>query len=165
MKSRKEQNRIEQLLQKEYWVIDILPRQVPAHSAGQYPEVEKYFLSQPQKSRIQENLAQILLKLNCYYDLLVCEGDSEVWNENVSPEELVKLFADPGRNVYLNILAEDADALITYDSNDTYMTVFNPSAGLRTLLQKLATACGMFFWQPPGGKKEREEKLKKWRVM
>ena len=39
---------IEELLQKPYWVIDFLPQQVPADSAGQFFAVcEKRFCSMP----------------------------------------------------------------------------------------------------------------------
>ena len=34
----------EELLQCPYWIIDILPSQVPENSPGQYFTVEKYFL-------------------------------------------------------------------------------------------------------------------------
>ena len=33
---------IEELLNTPYWIIDILPKQVPAGGAGQYFAVEKY---------------------------------------------------------------------------------------------------------------------------
>ncbi|MBR0464511.1 MAG: hypothetical protein IJJ23_09055 [Clostridia bacterium] len=36
-------NRIEELLDAPRWIVDILPRQVPAHSPGQYFAVERYF--------------------------------------------------------------------------------------------------------------------------
>ena len=39
---------IEEYLNKPYWVIDILPKQVPADSKGQYFKIEKYFLEHPQ---------------------------------------------------------------------------------------------------------------------
>ncbi len=35
---------VEELLQCPYWIIDILPLQVPEDSPGQYFAVEKYFL-------------------------------------------------------------------------------------------------------------------------
>ena len=34
---------IEEYLNKPYWVIDILPKQVPADSKGQYFRIEKYY--------------------------------------------------------------------------------------------------------------------------
>ena len=36
---------IETLLKKPYWLIDVLPKQVPAGSSGQYFVAERYFLS------------------------------------------------------------------------------------------------------------------------
>ena len=36
---------IQNLLSKPYWLIDVLPKQVPAGSAGQYFKAERYFLS------------------------------------------------------------------------------------------------------------------------
>ena len=42
---------VEELLQTPYWIVDILPAQVPADSAGQYFAVEKYLR---QKERLAE---------------------------------------------------------------------------------------------------------------
>ena len=39
-------DRIEELLQTPYWIIDILPMQVPKDSAGQYFAVEDYYLKE-----------------------------------------------------------------------------------------------------------------------
>ena len=36
---------IDELLQIQYWIIDILPEQVPEDSTGQYFSVEKYYLA------------------------------------------------------------------------------------------------------------------------
>lgn len=45
---------IEELLERPYWVIDILPWQVPADSPGKYFAVERYFLQEPQIARVKE---------------------------------------------------------------------------------------------------------------
>ncbi|WP_408070716.1 hypothetical protein [Butyrivibrio sp. JL13D10] len=34
------ETKVEELLQKQYWIIDILPEWVPADSPGQYFEIE-----------------------------------------------------------------------------------------------------------------------------
>ena len=39
---------IEEYLNKTYWVIEILPKQVPADGKGQYFKIEKYYLEHPQ---------------------------------------------------------------------------------------------------------------------
>ena len=51
---RKQMMTIDELLQKPYWIIDILPEQVPADSPGQYFAVEKYFLGKEQLDRIKQ---------------------------------------------------------------------------------------------------------------
>ena len=56
---------IEALLNKPYWVIDILPEQVPKDSAGHYFAIEQYYLQQPGIMDIHHRFTDILLKLNC----------------------------------------------------------------------------------------------------
>ena len=40
------ENRIEELLHSPYWIVDILPAQVPKDSPGQYFAIERYFLQE-----------------------------------------------------------------------------------------------------------------------
>ena len=54
-----------------YCIIDILPEQVPAGGAGQYFRIEKFFLEQPQMEVIAGKFSRLLIKLNCYEDILV----------------------------------------------------------------------------------------------
>ena len=45
---------IEELLQSPYWVIDILPLQVPKDSPEQYFTIEKYFLQDKQFAEVKQ---------------------------------------------------------------------------------------------------------------
>ena len=56
---------IEELLNAPYWIIDILPKQVPAGNAGQYFVIEKY-LRETQLSEIKKKHVNMILKLNHY---------------------------------------------------------------------------------------------------
>ena len=56
---------VEELLQCPYWIIDILPSQVPAGSPGQYFTVEKYFLQGDRMEAIKQKHIDLILKLNC----------------------------------------------------------------------------------------------------
>ena len=139
-------DRIEELLEMPCWVIDILPFQVPADSAGQYFAVEKYYYSGPRRPEIKKKHADILLKLNCYYDFQVCAADSEEFVRNPAPDVLAARILGAQEN--LCILLPREDALITLDRDDTCMTVYNPSETLLNRLRLLATAEGLFLWQP-----------------
>ena len=53
---------IEELLQCPYWIIDILPSQVPKDSPGQYFAVEKYFLQGDRMKEIKQKHIGLILK-------------------------------------------------------------------------------------------------------
>ena len=139
---------IEEFLDKPYWVIDILPKQVPADSRGQYFRIEKYFLEHPQIDNIYRKFTNILLKLNCYEDICV-SGDGEDWITNPAPHELeaalLKCMAD---KQMFYIILKSADVLITVCGDDTYMTVYNPTEEMTELIGSSAGSEGLFVWQP-----------------
>ena len=127
---------IEELLNAPYWIIDILPKQVPAGSAGQYFAIEQY-LRDTQLSDIKKKHVNLILKLNCYRDISLDE-DKEV---NISPEQI----ADTIQKRYVNIMVDDA--MIVSEPEDTYLTIYNPDEALLTLMRELASGEGMFVWR------------------
>lgn len=134
---------MEELLKKPYWVVDFLPRQVPAKSGGQFFAVEEYYLRSPLRRRF----AEVLLKLNCYYDFQVCEPETEKWQMNPPPERLFAWIAENEKD--LCVLLPSEDTLITVNRDDLYMTVYGPSRDVLELLRPLSAAAGLFLWQPP----------------
>jgi hypothetical protein len=139
---------IEEFLDKPYWVIDILPKQVPADSRGQYFKIEEYYLEQPQIDIIYKKFTDILLKVNCYEDIDVSH-DGDEWSTNPDPHELeaalLKCMAD---KQMFYIVLKSAYFLITVSSDDTYMTVYNPTEEVLELIGSLAGSEGLFVWQP-----------------
>ena len=139
---------VERLLEAPYWVIDFLPMQVPQDSAGQFFAVEQYYLQEPQHERLCCQLADVLLKLNCYHDLMVSHDDA--WFSNPGPAMLVEWLTVALRRGHLCALIDDGASLITASSGNICMTLYNPSPGLLQLVQQLAAAAGLFLWQPKG---------------
>ena len=139
---------IEELLEKPYWVVDLLPVQVPADAPGQYFSVEEYYL-QPERIRLLHGkFADILLKLNCYFDFRVCYDAEERWEENPDPETLAAKFAEDGEAWTLYFFLPSEQALIMVNSDDLYMTVYGPTARLMEILRQLAQSEGLFMWKP-----------------
>ena len=129
---------IEELLQCPYWIIDILPLQVPKDSPGQYFVVEKYFLQGDQMEKIKQKHIDLILKLNCYRDISI--GDE---NEiNPSP----KYLADEMKKKYLYIMI--GESMILSEPDDTHLTVFNPDSQLLDLIRQIASSDGLFVWKP-----------------
>ena len=127
---------IEELLNAPYWIIDILPKQVPASNAGQYFAIEQY-LRDTQLSDIKKKHVNLILKLNCYRDISLDE-DKEI---NISPEKI----ADAIHKRYVIIMVNDA--MIVSEPEDTYLTIYNPDEDLLTLIRELASGEGMFVWK------------------
>jgi hypothetical protein len=137
---------VDRLLEQPYWVIDMLPKQVPQGGRGQYFAVEQYYLEEPQHTSLCRRFADVLLKLNCYHDLLVTHDDE--WVKNPDPAVLAEWLTDSLQHGHLCALIDDDVALITASGGDTYMTLYGPSPALLELVGQLASAAGLFLWQP-----------------
>ena len=130
-----------------YWIIDILPMQVPMHSPGRYFTVERYFRSH--LDEILRKFASLLNKLNCYCHLEV-GWDGENYTDDFAPEALERLFKaansspDP-----LYIRVNSSDAIFVYANGDHYMTLYEPDPELIRLVSRLASSEGLFVWSSP----------------
>ena len=129
---------IEELLQTPYWIIDILPKQVPKDSPGQYFPIEDYFLRGDTLAAIKQKHLNLILKLNCYRDVSLDEDEAL----NPPPEQIADTVFR--RYTYIRM----ADAMLLSEPDDTHMTLFNPDEELLDLVKALAAGEGLFVWQP-----------------
>ena len=127
---------IEELLNTPYWIIDILPEQVPAGGTGQYFTIAHY-LRRIQLSEIKKKHMNIILKLNCYRDVSL-DGNGII---NPPPEQIAEAIYERYVNIMIN------DAMIISEPEDTYMTIYNPDDELLSLVRELAFGEGMFIWK------------------
>ena len=134
----------EQLLEQPCHVIDFLPRQVPENADGQFFAAERFYLEQPQVLGLYPRFANLLIQLNCYYDLVT--GNGERWSFNLPPEELWARVAacEKEGKTFLNVLIPRENSLITLYAGDLYMTLYVPSEKLLELVTRLAAAQGLF---------------------
>jgi len=129
---------IEELLQCPYWIIDILPAQVPSDSPGQYFAVEKYFLQGGRIEEIKQKHINLILKLNCYRDISI--GDETVVNP------LPDHIAAEMKKRYLYIMT--GESMILSEPDDTHLTVFDPDPQLLEQIRQIASGEGLFVWKP-----------------
>ena len=139
-------NAIVDLLQKPYWVIDLLPHLVPADAEGQFFAVEQLFLESPRDVELRRRFASVLLMLNCYHDLVVFRGESERGKVNPRPEKLKKWVMRNREHLCIALPSEQA--LIVVPTDSTCMTLYNPMPLLVKEVRTIASACGLFVWQP-----------------
>ena len=136
---------IEHLLTKPYWIIDILPKQVPANSGGQYFTIEKYFLSPPHVDAIYNKFANVLLKLNCYVDIMVFKVNDETWVENPAPDDLEQMVLE---RKPLFVVLKQSQAMISVTGEDHNMTVYGADEGTLQFLSTITASEGLYVWKP-----------------
>ena len=133
--------KVEELLEKPYRVIDILPEQVPAETPGRYFAVERYYLEPARFTDIRKRFADIVIKLYCYYDLIVLLGDADEPLVDPEPEQLADWIESAKQHVCILI---GNDSLLMISTDDLYMTLFNADESLTARIELLAKAKGLF---------------------
>ncbi len=148
-------DRIDALIDKNTYLIDIFPKTVPRKADNRYFAVEKYF--QQNRSEFERKLTAIILKLYCYYDFTVITEDSAA--ENPQAEELLVLLKKcfGGDIGYINIIMPECDAMLSLSSGDLYMTAYNVSGELKDMLSQLACSEGLFFYEVPTDKQKEQK--------
>lgn len=139
----------EEFLEREYFVLDLLPEQVPADSRGQYFQIEEYWRLNGEKEKQLERFFRILLKLNCYYDFDVIWQNKPV--RNPKPAELLRYLMNllaPGQEP-LRIFLDDDAAMVHLAADDLCLAVYGPDERLQRILTALARSEGLYFWMPP----------------
>lgn len=105
--------------------------------------VENLFLQQ--KDIYDKKFIDVLIKLFCYYDLIVWANDN-IYKE-LSLKEYVALLDNcfNGRIENVNIILLEQDCLIIVDKDNLNLTVYNPSDDIKELLTQLSLSQGLFL--------------------
>lgn len=138
---------IECLLEGPCWIADILPEQVPKDSDGQYFAVERYFLQTGRIQALHRRFAEILLRLNCYFEMAVSFDAGESWEYDPNPEIFAGRLAGLPGNGFLRAMFTEQRAMVDIAGDDTYMTVYDPDSRILDKLRMLAGAEGLFVWE------------------
>lgn len=138
---------IDELLKKKAYLADIFPKKVPHKEDGRYFRVEKFF--QRRRSELERKFTNILLKLYCWFDFVIAVQEAII--EYPGTEQIIKALEGCfGCDTYcLNIILPDNNALLTLNSDDLYMCVYNAEGELKELISQLVRAEGLFFYEAP----------------
>lgn len=137
-------NKIEILLNKPCYVIDMLPKKVPADSEGCFFDVESCFLEHGGQDHFRNKLAAILLKLMCYYPVSVFSYNDGRLTDRPTPQTVADLIVRAKDT--LGILFGE-DTLFLLEQDCLTVPVYNPDHGMREILSSLVQAEGLFWWK------------------
>ena len=128
---------IEKTLEKPYWLIDIVPERISEEKGEEYALLQEY--CEQHAEEIRSRFVFFLLKLNCFHDLKI----SHDYGETFSSLDAFPTLAVPSE---IYILIDDRN-LLTYDTQDTYMTLYDPDEKLLKTVEKLVRSEGLFLWE------------------
>lgn len=146
---------IERVLEKQCYIIDFLPMQVPKEAPGTFDEVENYILNSEGHCGLKDKYIRIILKVMCYYSIYV-QKDKLI--EEATPEMIEELVNGimVNRSKWVNLLIQDKSVLIQVDGDCLHLSVYNPDEEICMLFEKIAISEGLFW-------RRSEEKSKKHR--
>lgn len=135
---------IDELLERPCYIIDFLPKQVPENAGGQFLKVENYLLNHYERYGLRDKYIRIILKLMCYYRVCIKWGR---WIEQPSPEQVAEIIDTIMHNHsgWLDMLFPDQDALLQFEWDCMYISIYNPDEEMQDLLEQIAFSEGMFW--------------------
>lgn len=100
--------KIDELLEKPYYVIDFLPQRVPKNNNGHFFDVEYYLLNNEKRHEMKNKYVNMILKLMCYYRTSILWNG---WNDNPKPADIENAISEiiENHSGTLNILFSDED--------------------------------------------------------
>ncbi len=137
---------IGEMLEAPYWILDILPERVKEDAAGQYFRVDRYFRQKERRSILHRRQAELLLRLNCYWDMTVSFDFCKTWEINPDPESFAAKMTETDRG-FLRVLWVQEGIMMDIDFLDSWMTIYCRDGKFPALLEKFADASGFFLWQ------------------
>ena len=135
---------IEKLLEKDCYIIDFLPETVSRSSNGQFFDVEHYWLNIKKHSIIKDKFVCVILKLMCFYHMLILWNG---WIDKPKPELIENTVMEimANHSGTLNCLFPDEHMLLVFDCDCLNLSVYNPPKKARLLLKQIACSEGLFW--------------------
>ena len=147
--------KMSQLFNEDYRVIDFLPGRVSDDAETLYEEVEQYYLQDKQLQNFCDKVISIVLKLLCYYpfEMYVQEHiplirTREGWLKDKRCDTIVKLIKKTilKRKGQIDILLTRDNSMLSISGVTLNIAVYNESESLRAMLQSMVRAEGLYDW-------------------
>ena len=135
---------IDELLEKDCYIIDFLPETVSKDSNGQFFDVEYYLLNSQKYHMIKDKLVCVILKLMCYYLILVFWNG---WVDKPKPEWIENTVAEimANHSGTLDCVFPEENMLLIFDRGCLNLSVYHPPEKAQRLLEQIAFSEGLFW--------------------
>lgn len=132
------------LLNKECYIMDVLPETVAYDSKGQFFDVEYYLLNSSKHTIIKDKFVGVILKAMCYFNTSVLWNG---WIERPDPriiDEAISVIME-NHSGTLNCIFTDINTLLVFDWDCLHVSVYNPPAHTQHIFEQIAWSEGLFW--------------------
>lgn len=135
---------VDELLEKECYIIDWLPETVSKNAAAQFLDVEYYLLNSKRHSILKDKFISIILKMMCYYHISILWNG---WIDWPKPEIIENAISEITINHSgtLDCLFPEEHALLVFNWDCLNLSVYNPSETMQRLFEQIAFSEGLFW--------------------
>lgn len=135
---------VDELLEKECYIIDWLPETVSKNAAAQFLDVEYYLLNSKRHSILKDKFISIILKMMCYYHISILWNG---WIDWPKPEMIENAISEIMINHLgtLDCLFPEEHALLVFNWDCLNLSVYNPSETMQRLFEQIAFSEGLFW--------------------
>ena len=140
---------VERLLEDDYWIIDILPSQIPIEKQAEYRALTDEYFESGKVAQLHRRYADILTMINSRYNTaMLCMPEDE-WTispDDVAVKDAVIHHTERG---CVDLLLPEEETLISLQAEDLYITVYHPTEEILSLLRQAVSESGFYIWQTP----------------
>ena len=140
---------VERLLEDDYWIIDILPSQIPIEKQAEYRALTDEYFESGKVAQLHRRYADILTMINSRFKTaMLCMPEDE-WTispDDVAVKDAVIHHTERG---CVDLLLPEEETLISLQAEDLYITVYHPTEEILSLLQQAVSESGFYIWQTP----------------
>ena len=140
---------VERLLEDDYWIIDILPSQIPIEKQSEYRALTDEYFESGKVAQLHRRYADILTMINSRFKTaMLCMPEDE-WTispDDVAVKDAVIHHTEQG---CVDLLLTEEETLISLQAEDLYITVYHPTEEILSLLRQAVSESGFYIWQTP----------------
>ena len=140
---------VERLLEDDYWIIDILPSQIPIEKQAEYRALTDEYFESGKVAQLHRRYADILTMINSRFKTaMLCMPEDE-WTispDDVAVKDAVIHHTEQG---CVDLLLTEEETLISLQAEDLYIAVYHPTEEILSLLRQAVSESGFYIWQTP----------------
>ena len=140
---------VERLLEDDYWIIDILPSQIPIEKQAEYRALTDEYFESGKVAQLHRRYADILTMINSRFKTaMLCMPEDE-WTISPHNNDVKDAVIHHTERGCVDLLLPEEETLISLQAKDLYITVYHPTDEIISLLRQAVSESGFYIWQTP----------------